>query len=174
MLSLQRIVHRDIKLDNILYDKPTNRVRIIDWGCAGPYHTPTFCGTPGYWPHECFRIVGQDEAGEETYALSQPQCKRMRKCYNSRYDVWCMAMAMLKLWGVQLPEQLGRYKYDNWRQWTAQDWAALLAKEIPDAPEVQHFLCVALNPTPELRSKASQLLHHPLIKALVAQVGACC
>lgn len=91
----------------------------------------------------------------------------MREHYNSRYDVWCTAMALLKLWGVQLPQELGRYKYNNWRQWTADNWAHLLAKEMPEAPEVQHFLCVMLHPTPELRPKASQLLEHPLIETLL-------
>lgn len=162
-------MHRDLKLDNIVFDLPTNRVRIIDFGCAAPFHTPTFCGTPGYWPHECFQLVGKP--GLEVDAIEEPGLSHLSRHFTSTYDVWCMGLALFKFWGASLPSELGRYSAGAWRRWSAGDWEQLLAQEVPDHPEVREFLMAALQPDPEARWSASQLLEHPLIKDLMAQVG---
>ncbi|XP_042904319.1 uncharacterized protein [Parasteatoda tepidariorum] len=61
-LHKRGIVYRDIKLDNILFDK-TGHVHLVDFGMCksemlDPYaKTSTFCGTPDYIPPEI--ILGQ-------------------------------------------------------------------------------------------------------------------
>lgn len=173
LLPTQCLVHRDLKLDNIVYDKSTSRVRLIDFGCAARYYTPTMCGTPGCWPHECFQLVGE-VPGEEVPAIEEPGLATLSAHFTSTWDTWCLGLALLKLWGCCLPSHLGRYSFDAWRKWSAADWGALLAQQIPDHPLVRGLLLAMLQPELEHRCSASQLLEDPLIKDLVAKVGACC
>ena len=46
----QQFCHRDIKLDNIIYNQDTKKVKIIDFGFAISAKEPikTLCGTPAY------------------------------------------------------------------------------------------------------------------------------
>ena len=50
-LHEKNVVHRDLKLDNILIDDH-KRIKLIDFGfsvCAGPdFKLKLFCGTPHY------------------------------------------------------------------------------------------------------------------------------
>jgi serine/threonine protein kinase len=153
-----------------VFDKPSNRVRLIDFGCAARYHTPTFCGIPGCWPHESFQLVGQP--GEEVPALEEPGLVTLSPFFTSTWDTWCLGLALLKLWGCCLPSHLGRYSCDAWRRWSAGDWQELLAQQIPDHPLVRDCLMAMLHPDPSCRSSASELAEHPLIKDLVVKVGA--
>lgn len=54
-------VHRDLKLDNILFDPATKTVRIIDFGFslkAGPHEKlSVHCGTPHYMDPDIVRKV---------------------------------------------------------------------------------------------------------------------
>ena len=49
-------MHRDIKLENILYDSKTNQLKLIDFGFSVlvlPKKKPNiFCGTPSYMAPE--------------------------------------------------------------------------------------------------------------------------
>lgn len=55
-LYCKRIFHRDIKLDNILYNDNSNEIKIIDFGFStySKYNEKlnTFCGTPNYMSPE--------------------------------------------------------------------------------------------------------------------------
>jgi serine/threonine protein kinase len=48
----QGVVHRDLKLDNILYDHNTKKIKIIDFGFAmavkPEQKLDSYCGTPHY------------------------------------------------------------------------------------------------------------------------------
>ncbi|XP_028407306.1 serine/threonine-protein kinase pim-2-like [Dendronephthya gigantea] len=55
-MSKKNIVHRDLKLENILYDFDTGEIKLLDFGLAG-YNKPgnlvdAFCGTPYNMPPE--------------------------------------------------------------------------------------------------------------------------
>ena len=54
------VCHRDIKLDNIIFDEETLQVKIIDLGFAQISNEPlkVFCGTPSYMSPE---IVSKKE-----------------------------------------------------------------------------------------------------------------
>ena len=52
-LHMNQIVHKDIKLDNILMNQTDNNIQIklIDFGFAEPYNyqlSRAYCGTPSY------------------------------------------------------------------------------------------------------------------------------
>ena len=55
-LHNQNIVHRDLKLDNLIIDTTTKNVKIIDYGfgCITGWDKLLnfFCGTPSYMPPE--------------------------------------------------------------------------------------------------------------------------
>lgn len=74
------IVHRDIKLDNIMYDPKTKVVKIIDFGLSKIKEegkrdgTVVFWGTPGYRPKELYdlnsgSISDIDETKRDIFAL---------------------------------------------------------------------------------------------------------
>ena len=56
-LTKSGIVHRDIKDENILINPKTLQIKMIDFGCATEskyFDDEVICGTPVYWPIECF------------------------------------------------------------------------------------------------------------------------
>ncbi len=48
----QRIVHRDLKLENILYSPNDNQLKIIDFGICGLFQEVSKAGTLRYCPPE--------------------------------------------------------------------------------------------------------------------------
>ena len=59
-LKSLRVVHRDIKPDNILVSYNLATVKLVDFGLATSIDEPTYifirCGTPGYVAPEILRI----------------------------------------------------------------------------------------------------------------------
>ena len=51
----KQVTHRDIKLENIIYDPKTQKLKLIDFGfcCLGNQSLQTlYCGTPSYMAPE--------------------------------------------------------------------------------------------------------------------------
>lgn len=71
-------MHRDIKLENVLYDAATQRVKLIDFGFAIALAPDTklnvFCGTPSYMAPE---IVN-------------------KKDYTFPVDIWALGILLFK------------------------------------------------------------------------------
>jgi MAP/microtubule affinity-regulating kinase len=72
-LHQQNIVHRDIKLDNILVEESTRMVKLIDFGfsvvVAGGQRLKVFCGTPSYMSPEIVRKNEYDGKPVDVWAL---------------------------------------------------------------------------------------------------------
>ena len=65
------VVHRDIKLENILVDLSSNAIKLIDFGC-GDYYTEYYetpSGTPAYKPPEAFFTYKCNSTASEVWSL---------------------------------------------------------------------------------------------------------
>lgn len=83
-LHAKNIAHRDIKLDNIIYDPQTELVKIIDFGFATVSKDPlkVFCGTPSYMA---------------------PEIVAKQSYFGSAADLWAVGIVMFVLLTGNLP-----------------------------------------------------------------------
>jgi len=70
----ESVIHRDIKLDNILIEEGTRMVKLIDFGFSVLTNTPNqrlkvFCGTPSYMAPEITRKSDYEGRPVDIWAL---------------------------------------------------------------------------------------------------------
>ena len=66
-LHKKKIIHRDIKLENLIYNSKTQELRLIDFGLSTLKSNIEFfkkCGTPGYVAPEILRDQDYDESAD--------------------------------------------------------------------------------------------------------------
>lgn len=85
----RNVVHRDLKLENILLEKATGRSKIIDFGFALQLQSAeqklrVFCGTPSYMAPEL--VMGKEYSGFST-------------------DMWALGVVLFGMLTGQLPFQ---------------------------------------------------------------------
>ena len=71
-LHNQNIVHRDIKLDNILIEEGSRAIKVIDFGFSvivSSQMLKVFCGTPSYMSPEIVRKKDYDGKPVDMWAL---------------------------------------------------------------------------------------------------------
>ena len=80
-LHLNNIVHRDIKLENIIADKDMN-LKLADFGLATRDFASHWRGTPAYMSAEM--QINYDNKGQPNPVL--------KDCFNEANDIWALGM----------------------------------------------------------------------------------
>ena len=137
----QKIVHRDIKLENILYESNTRTIKLIDFGISTKIREEQFLveriGTPAYIAPEV-----------------------LTKCYNEKCDLWSLGIAVCVMLTKKTPIQAK----------DAKDFFHKIMFEKIDlkpflgySPQCANFLKKVLTKNYRKRLSAYQALQHPWI-----------
>lgn len=139
-LHSKNIAHRDIKLENMLLDKRTGRLKLIDFGFAvqmkGKDHKLRFfCGTPSYMAPEI--VMSREYSG---FAI----------------DVWALGVALYVMMTGQFPfaGNTESQLYAKIRR------GAFKCSEVL-GDHAKRLIIVTLKVEPQSRPTAAQLLKHP-------------
>lgn len=128
-----RVIHRDIKAENILIDKLTKEVKLIDFGCAALDQSQDFtelCGTEQQFPPEYF----------------------LNKRYNGKkLDFWCLGQVLYFM--VE-----GRYPFDS-----VQDIVDCELNVIRASEHAKDLIFKMLHPVEEKRLKPKEIRNHPFL-----------
>jgi len=139
------IVHRDIKLENVLYkDKETNKIKIADFGESKKIRNrlKTYCGTMDYMAPEIIRGSGS---------------------YGKEVDMWAIGvMTYVLLCGypafsgsseVEIFQNISQANYE----YPSPDWDYV-------GSEAKNFIDSLLKVNPDARLTAVESLEHPWFK----------
>ena len=135
------LVHRDLKLENVLLDRDNN-VKLIDFGLASTFYCnvlKSFAGTPGYMPPE---IVAGNEYGEPC-------------------DVWSLGVCLYCMLCGSLPFTAQSHDYHS-----LVDEAARFQPPPNVSPACADLLKKMLVPRPDHRITFSQIQGHPWMRGL--------
>jgi serine/threonine protein kinase len=140
------LVHRDVKLENILLDAQMN-VKLIDFGLSDTFYNNTmkkFVGTPGYAAPEV--ITGND--------------------YDDRCDVWSLGVCLYKM-------AVGKSPFIAQRDSSRELVAEAEALNYPDrlTPQLVDLLRKMLAPLPSKRCTLIQLQSHPYLAGVSILIG---
>ncbi|RZF38357.1 hypothetical protein LSTR_LSTR011880 [Laodelphax striatellus] len=150
------VVHRDLKMENIMYDKVTRRVKIVDFGLGndwfGGRHLTTQCGSPEY-------------AAPELYTPG--------RAYGPEVDLWSLGIILFAMATGKLP-----FHFKGGRVRDSNDRSNFLTQISRGLTEVHmksirkysiHFLSLVshlLKPNARERLTMEKALKHPwLIRA---------
>ncbi|KAJ4153854.1 hypothetical protein LMH87_010323 [Akanthomyces muscarius] len=140
-VHLQSCVHRDLKLENILFDKHEN-VKLVDFGFTREYegrvnHLQTFCGTICYSAPEMLK--GEKYAGEKV-------------------DVWSLGIILYSLLCGELP-------FDDDDDNITRSRILGQEPKYPDhlPPDAVSLIKALLSKRPILRPSLPEILAHPFL-----------
>ncbi|XP_073689341.1 serine/threonine-protein kinase pim-1-like [Garra rufa] len=138
MCYLRGVLHRDVKLQNLLINRETSEVKLIDFGCGDilrrtPYWS--YCGTAAYSP---------------------PEYHRMRKYYGGPATVWSLGVVMFTLLCGRLPCDYDLFLLE-YKQWSKPG----LSKECC------HLLRALLHEKPSRRLGLGRIMSHNWFKLSV-------
>lgn len=135
------LVHRDLKLENVLMDKENN-IKLIDFGLSSTFynnHLRTFVGSPGYQPPE---IIGGHE-------------------YDEKCDVWSLGICLFAMLTSRLPFTVQTH---NMRRLLQE--AESFNSPIGISPQCSDILHKMLQGLPNRRPTLLQLQNHPWLIGL--------
>ena len=97
-LHERHIIHRDIKLENVIFDKTKSFIKLVDFGfstCVMPKNSriKIFCGTPTYMAPE---IVSKDKN-----AISLGQAEKGHA--GPPADIWALGVVLYLLLSGKFP-----------------------------------------------------------------------
>ncbi|KAI7829581.1 kinase-like domain-containing protein, partial [Gamsiella multidivaricata] len=134
----RKIVHRDLKLENILLDSQNN-IKLIDFGftreCESKKLLESYCGSAAYTAPEI--IVGKKYSGPEA-------------------DIWSVGVILYTLLAGYLP-------FDDDNEAIVQDKIVDLDYEMPSdlfSPDAQDLIRNILKEEPKERFSVEQILNH--------------
>jgi calcium-dependent protein kinase len=143
------IIHRDIKLSNILIDDKTNTIKIIDFGCS-EYTTDkdeNLVGSPGFFAPEI--LLGN---------------------YTTKCDIWSLGcIVFIFLFGFNPFNPSCKYKQDTiiknimkgFNSEIKESFGAFFPKSIPISRNAMDFITNILVLDPDSRMSAEECLQHP-------------
>ncbi|XP_021329890.1 hormonally up-regulated neu tumor-associated kinase isoform X1 [Danio rerio] len=148
------VVHRDLKIENLLLDDHDN-LKLIDFGLSNSagilgYSDPfsTQCGSPAYAAPELLS----------------------RKKYGPKVDVWSIGVNMYAMLTGTLPFTVEPFSLNAL-------YKKMINKEMNPLPsnissDAKHLLEVLLEPKPDLRPNIHQVLSHPWLQLGNPHTGA--
>ncbi|XP_032228148.2 MAP/microtubule affinity-regulating kinase 3-like [Nematostella vectensis] len=147
-LHEQGIVHRDLKMENILLDESKKTIKIVDFGLSNKYSggelLKTQCGSPEYAAPELFK----------------KGCR-----YGGEVDIWSLGIITFGMVVGKLPFRTphsgGRGRNDLVDQ-MSRGLNAIHSKYLATlSPECRDVLRKLLEPNPQLRISLTELMAHP-------------
>lgn len=170
-ITHQEYIHRDLKLDNVIFDMDSMTVSVIDLGCAAPFYTCNFCGTPGCVPPNVYDWVIQDKA--VVAVKDQRGYEALSKLYDSKYDAWCLGWLLLRWLFDVVPKKLADPDdEDAVRSFDKADLEAFLTPSdiLRGDPVRVDFLQKSLDPDTDTSWSVPQLMEHPYLCDLLPKV----
>eukprot|EP00347_Sterkiella_histriomuscorum_P008081 403346444 len=134
----QEIAHRDIKLENILIETSTKKVKLIDFGfcCQAKEKLRIFCGTPSYM---------------------SPEIVMKREYYGGPSDIWACGVLLYVLLCGTFPFK-SSFEKDLFRKISRGQFSFSCQPDL--SSEVQDLITQILQVDPHKRPTASQILEH--------------
>lgn len=164
-LHRRRIIHRDIKLENLLLQWPNalDTLTIADMGFAvslagGPAGRRTMAGTPAYLAPELILAMQDGDTGS------------MPECLTPALDMWAAGISIFLLLGGYPPfegtttRDLFNSILDTPLSFDAPSWRDV-------SPEGRHFVSRLLDKDMSTRATAAEALRHPWLAGLEWERG---
>ena len=144
----KHICHRDIKLDNLIYNKLTGSLKLVDFGFATSCKERhrLGCGTPSYMAPEI--VAKREYSGSET-------------------DMWATGVCVYTILTGYLPFK-GRDEKDLYRKIQLGKYAPPInAKNAPLTEQARDLISSLLCLEANTRMSAKEALKHPWLKMYI-------
>ncbi|RUS86364.1 hypothetical protein EGW08_005882, partial [Elysia chlorotica] len=149
-LHKNHIVHRDLKPDNVMLDKDTDILKIIDFGlsatCPSTPHLTRRCGTPAYMAPEVTNPTG----------------------YGCAVDMWSLGVSIVEMLQGSAPILDELHHKGNYPKLVQR--RNMFAGLPSLSKDCVNFLDRLLQLYPERRMSAADALQHPWLKSCLTSV----